>query len=627
MNLFNHFSPPILIFLFLLLVFKNEANTSIRIILASNAPPFHLELSDKLNPERKSFKSRVANKLSFLNKIFKKSSKEKWLIKQSSGGLVTAVEPVMEKSEKNIWVFHFTHSDKNLEQNSKKDPKLLAIENYKPKTFNFFNKSANPRSKFGLSPVIIGKDEFDEFYKGMSNNILWPAFHDILDKIVVTDFSKSLKGKFYKSEFLWKIYGKLIQFTAYNEVNKKFAQTIFDLKRTENDFVWIQDYHLLFVGKHLREMEKERNKKLNKKQMNLGFFLHTPFALSEEFLAFKIKTEEICFDFSKEFTKLTKKIIKGILSFNKVGFQTNNDRKNFIKLTAKFHGSVIVTVENNKRLTLEEITNGEIKNIINLKISDITPDGGCNLGVYPATIKIEDFTTIANDDEIIEEAKELRKEKMKNTLEGGKLFFGVERFDYTKGIKEKLLAFEKYLENNIDRIGKDVLYQIAQNNRGGIGSFKDYQEGIKDLPDEINERVRDLAYKNSKIILTNYKPIIFVREGVNREELIKHYLAMDIGVVTPVMDGMNLVAKEMIVCKPEATLILSKGAGIHHQFLENKLHDNYYLVEKITDVNAFAAVMHKAATEPKEVSVLSKYLEDNGVEKWSEEFLYGKNKV
>jgi len=67
---------------------------------------------------------------------------------------------------------------------------------------------------------------------------------------------------------------------------------------------------------------------------------------------------------------------------------------------------------------------------------------------------------------------------MANTLGGGKLFFGVERFDYTKGIKEKLRAFEKYLEDHPDRVGKDVLYQIAQDNRGGIGSFKIYHVNI-----------------------------------------------------------------------------------------------------------------------------------------------------
>ncbi|CAK5118278.1 unnamed protein product [Meloidogyne enterolobii] len=123
---------------------------------------------------------------------------------------------------------------------------------------------------------------------------------------------------------------------------------------------------------------------------------------------------------------------------------------------------------------------------------------------------------------------------------------------------------------------------------------------------------------------TDYKAIIFETAGVKREELIKRYLAMDIGVVTPAMDGMNLVAKEMIVCNPNASLILSEGAGTHHQFLENKLADNYHLVQDITKVEAFAQVMHEAVTQPKKVAELSEYLKKNGVEKWSNEFLYGK---
>jgi trehalose 6-phosphate synthase/phosphatase len=94
-----------------------------------------------------------------------------------------------------------------------------------------------------------------------------------------------------------------------------FAKTIFDIKRKENDFIWIQDYHLLFVGKYLRDME---NNGKNQKQMEMGFFLHTPFELNQNFV--------------KNFNYFTGEIIIGLLSFNKVGFQTHKDRSIFIEL-------------------------------------------------------------------------------------------------------------------------------------------------------------------------------------------------------------------------------------------------------------------------------------------------------
>uniref|UniRef100_A0A914L9F1 Trehalose-6-phosphate synthase n=2 Tax=Meloidogyne TaxID=189290 RepID=A0A914L9F1_MELIC len=473
----------------------------------------------------------------------------------------------------------------------KEDPKLMAIETYKN----------SGKSNFGLSMVLIELERFDKFYKGMSNNILWPAFHNILHKIDVKneDFNEILK--------------------EYREVNKQFAKKIVESNPTKNDFIWIQDYHLLFVGEYLREIEVENAKKLlvktkkylvnNKKYLmkakesfELGFFLHTPFNLTENFVE---KFE----NFEEKFKNLTKEIIKGMLSFDKVGFQTNKDRDIFVKWAKHFY----------KKKLHKTIS----KNIIIIKIINITPKKGCNLGVYPATIKIDDFTSIAEKEEIINEAKKLRDEKMANTLGGGKLFFGVERFDYTKGIKEKLRAFEKYLEDHPDRVGKDVLYQIAQDNRGGIGSFKIYHDEIKEIPEEINKKFQKiLEDKYGKE--TDYKPIIFETEGVNREELVKRYLAMDIGVVTPVMDGMNLVVKEMIVCNPDAALILSEGAGTHHQFTENKLSHNYHVVQDIEDAEVFAQVMHEAVTQPKKVAELSEYLKENGVEKWSNEFLYGK---
>nr|CAD2157916.1 unnamed protein product [Meloidogyne enterolobii] len=168
---------------------------------------------------------------------------------------------------------------------------------------------------------------------------------------------------------------------------------------------------------------------------------------------------------------------------------------------------------------------------------------------------------------------------MKNSLEGGKLFFSVERFDYTKGILEKLEAYERYLKNHPDRIGKDVFYQLAPLNRQKIHTYSRYQSACREKVLKINKKYgEDYEREDGQIIKKGYVPVDIRTDGMKREELVLRYLAMDIGIVTPVKDGMNLVAKEMILSNPKAALILSEGAGTHHQFSENRLGGEYHLV-------------------------------------------------
>ncbi|KAK6057055.1 trehalose-6-phosphate synthase domain protein [Cooperia oncophora] len=135
-----------------------------------------------------------------------------------------------------------------------------------------------------------------------------------------------------------------------------------------------------------------------------------------------------------------------------------------------------------------------------------------------------------------------------NSGEGGCFFFSVERFDYTKGIMEKLRAWRRYFEKHPERKGLDVLYQIAVTNRRAVESYKRYQDSCLELAKEINESIRSESHPD-------WRPLRFDTDGLPRARLIAHYLAMDIGVVTPSK------AKEMMVCNPSASLVLSSGAG------------------------------------------------------------------
>lgn len=169
-----------------------------------------------------------------------------------------------------------------------------------------------------------------------------------------------------------------------------------------------------------------------------------------------------------------------------------------------------------------------------------------------------------------------------NPPEGARFFFSVERFDYTKGITEKLNAYKRYFEKYPDRIGKDTLYQVAVTNRRSVDTYRVYQDECIQLAEQIQNAFHSDEYPN-------WRPLIFQTDGLQRSDLVAHYLAMDIGVVTPRKDGMNLVAKEMMVCNPMAGLVLSTGAGSEIQFTMAGLHPDdgdftYHRVDNLSDI-------------------------------------------
>ncbi|EFO14036.1 hypothetical protein LOAG_14488 [Loa loa] len=206
----------------------------------------------------------------------------------------------------------------------------------------------------------------------------------------------------------------------------------------------------------------------------------------------------------------------------------------------------------------------------------------------------------------------------------GRLFFSVERFDYTKGIKEKLLAYKNYFEKYPERIGKDVLYQVAVINRRAVDTYRVYQDECILLAEGIN-KVCTCPTR------PNWKPLIFQTEGLPRKELIACYLAMDIGIVTPKKDGMNLVAKEMLLCNPNAGLILSTGAGSEVQFSRAGLYQEngeqcYKRIINLYDLDSYSDAFYQAAIQDLAIrrangSKLHKFILSNDIEKWSAAFL------
>ncbi|XGW33076.1 hypothetical protein V3C99_017520 [Haemonchus contortus] len=522
-----------------------------------------------------------------------------WEIKQGSGGLVSCVDPVMSVDKENIWlsnlginlgkdelddmdvpppstnslglplikqarageIFHvLEENDKKQELTDKeqlveRDMSLLSV-------LHDYN-----RANYQLNPVFVNQEDYNAYYGGISNGLLWPALHNLAEYIV----------KEYDDPAVLREH-----WCAYVRVNYQFGINAARNSRPQ-DFIWIHDYHLMLTGQIMRSLDSS---------LEVGFFLHIPFQPPPEFMT--------------KYKLVADPILRGILRFTKVGFQTHRDRDRYVQMVREYIPRARVHFDNR------------------IDIFTVTYEGWtCSLGVFPVSIKNEDFLSIANEPQCAIDAQEIKKDVMANSGEGGCFFFSVERFDYTKGIMEKLKAWKRYFEKHPERKGLDVLYQIAVTNRRAVESYKRYQDSCLELAKGINETIRCESRPD-------WRPLRFETDGLPRSRLVAHYLAMDIGVVTPSKDGMNLVAKEMMVCNPSASLVLSSGAGTEVQLGNAGFYSDdkkcYHRVDDIADIENFAEVFYRAATEAREVRQehggrLNQFLKSHDIDEWSTAFL------
>ncbi|VDK29326.1 unnamed protein product, partial [Gongylonema pulchrum] len=443
-----------------------------------------------------------------------------WEIQQGSGGLVACVDPVMSIDKQNVWLANLgvplngcqrRHSDEHgapstnslglplLQQANAGEIFHVLGDDPKPNTLTENERDVERdmsllsvlqdynKSNYQLNPVIVNQEDYNTYYGGISNGLLWPALHNLSEYIV----------KDYDDE-----------------------QAAFQV----------------------------------------GFFLHIPFQPPENWMT--------------KYRIVAEPIMRALLRFTKVGFQTHRDRQKYVELVKKHVSRVRIQYEST------------------VDIFTIAHDGfTCSLGVFPVSIKNEDFLNIAKQPEAANQASEIRQELLSAGSDRGCIFFSVERFDYTKGIAEKLKAWKRYFEKYPERIGLDVLYQVAVTNRRSVESYRVYQDNCLKIVDEVNSAFPCSEYPN-------WKPIKFDMDGLPRSKLVLHYLAMDVGVVTPIKDGMNLVAKEMMICNPAAALILSSGAGTEVQLGNAGFYAQdkqcYYRVEDVADAEvcyAFFAAM------------------------------------
>lgn len=368
------------------------------------------------------------------------------------------------------------------------------------------------KTGFSLRQVPLTKDDIATYYEGFSNEIIWPLFHDL-------QFQCNFSPHFWE---------------GYQRVNHKFSQHVLELIKP-HDFVWIQDYHLILLA---RELRKEGF------HSTLAFFLHIPFAPLDIFLKIPWRFE----------------ILRGMLEYDFLGFQTLRDQKNFIHCV---------------RTLLKDVKIESWHNQSFVHIGDRV----VRIGAYPISIDYKEFASLAESPSTAAEAANL-----KQAMAPCKMVFSLDRLDYTKGIPYRLQAIAYFLEHHPEMHQKVTFVQVVVPSRTGI---KEYDL----LKDQIDRLVGEI---NSRFTKSGWVPIHYMFHPLTRDELVAYYRAADVALVTPVKDGMNLVSKEYAAAniEEEGVLVLSEFAGAASQLKDYALLINPY------DVIGLGNAIHTALVMP-----------------------------
>lgn len=294
----------------------------------------------------------------------------------------------------------------------------------------------------------------------------------------------------------------------YVAVNEKFAAAA-ETIAGKTDLIWIHDYQLMQVAKFIRG---------HGGAAKLAFFLHTPFPGPDIYAKLPWRTQ----------------ILDGLLQHDLVGLQTARDLRNFLACLRTFLEKVQIEKEGDAA-------------VIRLAGRSI------HAGAFPISI---DFEAVSRDsDKPLVEAKVA---ELKRQCGSSRIVLGVDRLDYTKGIPERIRAFNTYLRQNNSAHGSISLYQVVIPSRESIPEYQRLQEEIEHL----------VAAVNGEWGQPGWTPIVYMHRSIPREELLAFYRIADIALVTPLKDGMNLVCKEYCAAKNDAegVLILSEFAGAAAEF-------------------------------------------------------------
>lgn len=364
-------------------------------------------------------------------------------------------------------------------------------------------------------------------------------------QIVPVSLSRAEQKLFYEgfsNEVVWPLFHEfptLARFepsywAAYQEVNRKYAEAI-AAQCGPDQFIWVHDYHLMLVAQELRALG-----------MNcyLAFFLHIPFPPLDMFLKIPWRLE----------------ILKALLAYDLLGVQTARDRRNLVECLRALMPDV--KWQGRGRVVMATINGRPVR-----------------IGDFPISIDYRSFVRRANSPKTLEVREIIRRQ-----LPDRKIILGVDRLDYTKGIPHRLEAFREALRMHPDLHQKVTLVQVVVPSRTGVPQYRRLRAEIERLVGAIN----------GEFTRPGWVPIHYIFRSLSPEELLGYYRAADIALVTPLKDGMNLIAKEFCVTNVDndGVLILSEFAGAASQLQNGAILVNPFHIQEV------AAAIYQACTMP-----------------------------
>ena len=385
--------------------------------------------------------------------------------------------------------------------------------------------------------------------------------------LVAVDLPPEVSAPFYEgyaNQTLWPVFHHFAEslefddkgWAAYVRANELFRDRVLDEMRPD-DLIWVHDYHLMLLPRLLREARP---------QARVGFFLHIPFPSSDLFRALPRREE----------------LLLGLLGADLLGFQTHGDLQHFRDALLRVLGI-------DSRMDRVEI-------------------GGAvtHLEAMPIGIEPREFeATLEHDKDAIRALADHRKR-----FAGQQVLLAVDRLDYTKGIPTRLRTFRRLLNRAPRLRGKVVLVQVAVPSRERIPRYTELRREVSQLVGDVN----------GEFGTAEWTPILFLRRGQSRAQLTALYAVSDLAWITPLRDGMNLVAKEYVACqRGPGALMLSEFAGAAAEMGEAFLVNPY-------DEDHTASVIERILSLPSDelslrMQALKSRVERNDVHAWGERFL------
>ncbi|MDN5747607.1 MAG: trehalose-6-phosphate synthase [Pseudonocardia sp.] len=420
-----------------------------------------------------------------------------------------------------------------------------------------------------LEPMLRGREGAWVGWPGLADAEADPFVEDglALHPVMLTAQEVEDYYEGFSNATLWPLYHDVVAppafhrhwWQAYVRVNQRFAEAVAEVA-SPGAVVWIQDYQLQLLPAALRALRPD---------LRIGFFLHIPFPPVELYQQLPWR----------------KQVVEGLLGADLVGFHTPGGVRNFRWLATRF----------------TEATPGSTRTEI--KYGDRT----VRIGAFPISIDSAHLDGLSRTDEVQQRAQQIRAD-LGNPE---RVILGVDRLDYTKGIDVRLRAFEELLQEGTADAEKTVMIQLATPSRERVEHYQKMRNDIEQSVGRINGEYARVGH-----------PVLhYLHQSLPRDELAAFFVAADVMLVTPLRDGMNLVAKEYVACRGDlgGVLVLSEFAGAAIELKEAVLVNPH-------DTDGVKDALQRALTMPatesrKRMRSLRRQVLSHDVDRWARSFL------